>query len=120
MGVTGQACGTDDRRAWRWLLQPLHSLAPKPMRHPGCCTTPYSEELSGAAGERSAGLLLVREATGPASTWIACPPYICRPERWQNLHCPEMETPFLAVWYVAGKLIPVAVDTFMGPRVLHR
>ncbi len=33
------------------------------------------------------------------------------------LHCPELEAPFLAVWYVLGMLIPVAVGALVGPRV---
>lgn len=35
------------------------------------------------------------------------------------LHCPELEAPFLAVWYVAGMLIPTAVGAWLGPRVLR-
>ena len=35
------------------------------------------------------------------------------------LHCPELEAPFLAVWYVLGMLIPTAVGAVLGPRLLR-
>ncbi len=35
------------------------------------------------------------------------------------LHCPEMEAPFLAIWYVAGMLIPTAAGALLGPFVLR-
>jgi hypothetical protein len=35
------------------------------------------------------------------------------------LHCPEMEAPFLGVWYVAGMLIPAAAGALLGPFVLR-
>jgi hypothetical protein len=35
------------------------------------------------------------------------------------LHCPEMEAPFLGVWYVAGMLIPAAGGALLGPIVLR-
>ncbi len=35
------------------------------------------------------------------------------------LHCPEMEVPFLGVWYVAGMLIPAAAGALLGPIVLR-
>ncbi|PJI99253.1 hypothetical protein CLU85_4095 [Acidovorax sp. 69] len=35
------------------------------------------------------------------------------------LHCPEMATPFLAVWYLAGMAIPTALGALLGPRLLH-
>jgi len=35
------------------------------------------------------------------------------------LHCPELAAPFLAVWYVLGALIPVAIGALVGPRVLR-
>jgi hypothetical protein len=35
------------------------------------------------------------------------------------LHCPEMNAPFLAVWYLLGMLIPVAVGALIGPRLLR-
>ena len=35
------------------------------------------------------------------------------------LHCPEIAAPFLAVWYVAGMLIPVAIGAALGPRLLR-
>lgn len=35
------------------------------------------------------------------------------------LHCPEMDAPFLAVWYVLGMLVPTALGTFAGHRLLR-
>ena len=35
------------------------------------------------------------------------------------LHCPELEAPFLAVWYVLGILLPVAAGALLGPRLLR-
>ena len=35
------------------------------------------------------------------------------------LHCPEMDAPFLAVWYVLGMLVPTALGALVGPRVLR-
>lgn len=35
------------------------------------------------------------------------------------LHCPEMQAPFLAVWYVAGIALPTLVGAVLGPRVLR-
>ena len=35
------------------------------------------------------------------------------------LHCPEMEAPFLGVWYVLGMLIPTAAGALLGPFVLR-
>ena len=35
------------------------------------------------------------------------------------LHCPEMATPFLAVWYLAGIAIPTALGAMLGPRLLR-
>ena len=35
------------------------------------------------------------------------------------LQCPEMESPFLAVWYLLGMLIPTAVGAMLGPRLLR-
>lgn len=36
-----------------------------------------------------------------------------------TLHCPELDAPFLAVWYVLGILIPTAAGALAGPRVLR-
>lgn len=36
-----------------------------------------------------------------------------------SLHCPEMEAPFLAVWYVLGMLAPTLAGALIGPRVLR-
>ena len=35
------------------------------------------------------------------------------------LHCPEVEAPFLAVWYVLGLLIPNALGALIGPKLLR-
>lgn len=35
------------------------------------------------------------------------------------LHCPELEAPFIAVWYVIGMLIPAVAGAVMGPRLLR-
>ncbi|MCM2252752.1 MAG: DUF1109 domain-containing protein [Ramlibacter sp.] len=34
------------------------------------------------------------------------------------LHCPEMEAPFLGVWYVLGMLIPTGIGALLGPCLL--
>jgi len=36
-----------------------------------------------------------------------------------TLHCPELDAPFLALWYVAGILIPTVVGAVAGPRLLR-
>lgn len=36
-----------------------------------------------------------------------------------TLHCPEMQAPFLAVWYVLGMALPTALGAVLGPRVLR-
>jgi hypothetical protein len=36
-----------------------------------------------------------------------------------TLHCPELDAPFLAIWYVAGVLIPTVVGAIVGPRLLR-
>ncbi len=35
------------------------------------------------------------------------------------LHCPEMEAPFVAFWYLIGMLIPAGVGALAGPRWLR-
>ena len=35
------------------------------------------------------------------------------------LHCPEMAPAFLAVWYVAGMLIPAAAGALIAPKLLR-
>ena len=35
------------------------------------------------------------------------------------LHCPELEAPFVAVWYVIGMAIPTAIGALIGPRALR-
>jgi hypothetical protein len=35
------------------------------------------------------------------------------------LHCPELEAPFVGFWYLLGILIPTAVGSLLGPRVLR-
>jgi hypothetical protein len=35
------------------------------------------------------------------------------------LHCPEMQAPFLAVWYFLGMLIPTAAGALLGPKIFR-
>lgn len=35
------------------------------------------------------------------------------------LYCPELQAPFLAVWYVAGMLVPTVAGALLGRRYLH-
>jgi hypothetical protein len=35
------------------------------------------------------------------------------------LHCPEIEAPFIAFWYLLGMLIPAAAGTALGPALLR-
>lgn len=35
------------------------------------------------------------------------------------LHCPEMEAPFLGVWYLLGMLISTALGAVIGPKLLR-
>ena len=35
------------------------------------------------------------------------------------LHCPELDAPFLAVWYVLGIALPVLAGALLGPRLLR-
>jgi hypothetical protein len=34
-------------------------------------------------------------------------------------HCPELDTPFIAFWYLLGILIPAAAGALIGPRLLR-
>ncbi len=36
-----------------------------------------------------------------------------------TLHCPEVEAPFVATWYVLGMLLPAALGALLGPRLLR-
>ena len=36
-----------------------------------------------------------------------------------TLHCPEMSAPFLAIWYVAGVVVPTVAGALLGPRMLR-
>lgn len=36
-----------------------------------------------------------------------------------SLHCPELQPPFLGIWYVLGILIPTAIGAALGPRLLR-
>ena len=36
-----------------------------------------------------------------------------------TLHCPELEAPFLGVWYVLGMAIPSVIGALLGPRILR-
>lgn len=55
--------------------------------------------------------MLAGAATGLLSGAIAVAVYA--------LHCPEMEAPFLAIWYVLGMFVPVGVGALIGPRLLR-
>jgi len=35
------------------------------------------------------------------------------------IHCPEMEAPFLAIWYVLGILIPALIGALLGNKLLR-
>ena len=35
------------------------------------------------------------------------------------LHCPELEAPFIAIWYVVGMSIPAFAGAMIGPRLLR-
>jgi hypothetical protein len=35
------------------------------------------------------------------------------------LHCLELAAPFIAIWYVAGILLPVVLGALIGPRILR-
>lgn len=35
------------------------------------------------------------------------------------VHCPEVDPPFVLVWYTAGMAIPAGVGALLGPRVLR-
>ncbi|RXZ32303.1 DUF1109 domain-containing protein [Oxalobacteraceae bacterium CAVE-383] len=35
------------------------------------------------------------------------------------LHCPELEPPFVGIWYVSGMLVPTAAGALLGPRLLR-
>ncbi len=35
------------------------------------------------------------------------------------LHCPEMEAPFIGIWYLLGMLIPAATGALLGRRMLR-
>lgn len=36
-----------------------------------------------------------------------------------TLHCPELEAPFLGVWYVLGMAIPSVIGALLGPKLLR-
>lgn len=36
-----------------------------------------------------------------------------------SFHCPEIAAPFIGFWYVVGILIPTAIGTLIGPRILR-
>lgn len=36
-----------------------------------------------------------------------------------SLHCPELQAPFLAVWYVLGMLVPACIGAVIGPHFLR-
>jgi hypothetical protein len=56
-------------------------------------------------------LRLCGAAMGLASGGLAAVVY--------SLHCSEMSAPFIALWYLAGLLVPGAVGMLSGPRLLR-
>ncbi len=36
-----------------------------------------------------------------------------------TLHCPELASPFLALWYLLGMLLPAVLGAALGPRLLR-
>ncbi len=36
-----------------------------------------------------------------------------------TLHCPELEAPFLGLWYVLGMMAPAVAGALLGPRLLR-
>ncbi|MBI2319031.1 MAG: DUF1109 domain-containing protein [Betaproteobacteria bacterium] len=36
-----------------------------------------------------------------------------------SLHCPELEAPFIGIWYLIGMLIPATAGALLGPRLLR-
>ena len=36
-----------------------------------------------------------------------------------SIHCPELQAPFIGVWYLAGMLLPAVMGAFAGPRLLR-
>jgi hypothetical protein len=36
-----------------------------------------------------------------------------------SLYCPEMQAPFIAIWYLLGMLIPAAIGAVLGARLLR-
>jgi hypothetical protein len=35
------------------------------------------------------------------------------------VHCPELEAPFIGIWYLLGMLVPTALGALIGPRLLR-
>jgi len=50
-------------------------------------------------------------AAGALASGVSCAVYA--------LHCPELEAPFLAVWYVIGAAIPVLAGALLGRQLLR-
>jgi hypothetical protein len=53
--------------------------------------------------------------TGAAAGWLAG----AMAAMVYSLHCPEMEAPFLAVWYVLGMLASAGLGALAGTRLLR-
>ena len=34
-------------------------------------------------------------------------------------HCPELDAPFIGIWYLLGMLLPAAAGSALGPRLLR-
>jgi hypothetical protein len=87
-GTTWQACLLNIA----WLSLPVFTALAWGMRH----LAPTRERLAGGTCGLAAGAL--------AAVLYA-------------LHCPELEAPFIAVWYLLGMLIPAAAGAALGKRL---
>jgi hypothetical protein len=36
-----------------------------------------------------------------------------------SLHCPAMQAPLIAIWYLLGMLIPAVIGAVLGARLLR-
>ena len=36
-----------------------------------------------------------------------------------SIHCPELQAPFIGIWYLVGMLIPAFFGFIAGPRLLR-
>jgi hypothetical protein len=88
-------------RTWKYCLVGIPTLA----------LPVFAATLWAMKGLAPTRLALAGAAAGLLAAAIAAVVYA--------LHCPEMEAPFLGVWYVAGMMIPAAAGALLGPFVLR-